>query len=172
MRRTAHGRPCIHAIALALTAAAAPVAAKHGVSDATLAAAARSARVADVDDMRRECGDLRSVETWLTDVVGDTARIRWRGGACVLANPDNPIDAGSRWCGGATIVPKKDPQHPARIEVYFEKPVAGRPGQAYAFRAENHDVDGLDYKRDTRSFGIGYGQRFVDGYTAPTGDCD
>lgn len=171
---TALGHCLRYGLAVALsTASASPhAAAKRGVSDATLAAAARSARVADVDTVRGECGDARSVEAWLDDAVGDTARVAWRGGACVLANPDNPIDAGSDWCGGATIVPKKDPTHPARIEVYFEKPVDGKPGKAYAFRAENHDVDGLDYKRDTRSFEIGYGERFVDGYAAPEDDCD
>ena len=145
----------------------------HGVGHAALAAAARNARVADIDYDRGRCGDPRSVEQWLRDVVGDSAaKIAWRGGACVLANPDNPIDAGSRWCGGATIVPRKDPGHPARIEVYFEQPADGRPGKAYAFRAENHDLDGLDYKRDLRSFEIGYGQRFVAGYSVPEDDCE
>lgn len=160
------------ALALLVPAPAALAATKRGVSDAALAAAARSARVADIDYARGECGDGRTVEAWLDDAVGDTARVSWRGGACTLANPDNPIDAGSNWCGGAAIVPKKDPKHAASIEVYFEKPVDGKPGKAYAFRAVNHDVDGLDYKRDTRSFEIGYGQRFVDGYSAPEDDCD
>ncbi len=163
---------CGIALALSATPPSSQAASKRGVSDAALAAAARSARVADVDYVRGECGDERSVEAWLDDAVGDTARVTWRGGACLLANPDNPIDSGSDWCGGATIVPNEDPKHPARIEVYFEKPVDGKPGKAYAFRAENHDVDGLDYKRDTRSFEIGYGQRFVDGYAAPEDDCD
>ncbi|HEY6943277.1 hypothetical protein [Dokdonella sp.] len=163
---------CGFALALLATSPPSPAATKRGVSDATLAAAARSARVADVDYARGECGDERTVEAWLDDAVGDTARITWRGGACELANPDNPIDSGSDWCGGATIVPKADPKHPASIEIYFEKPVDGKPGKAYAFRAENHDIDGLDYKRDTRSFEIGYGQRFVDGYTIPEDDCD
>lgn len=160
-------------VLLAPPAALQAAAPKRGVSDAALAAGARSARIADVDYAREQCGDDRSVEAWLDDAVGDTAaRITWRGGACELANEDNPLDSGSAWCGGATIVPKADPKHPAQIEVYFEKPVDGKPGKAYAFRAINHDVDGLDYKRDTRSFEIGYGQRFVEGYAAPEDDCD
>ena len=165
-------------LAAVLSATAAPpgVAKKpapRGIADAALAAAARNARLTDIDYTREHCPDTRNVEQWLRDAVGDTAaRITWRGGACRLANPDNPIDSGSQWCGGATIVPKADPKHPAEIEVYFEKPVDGKPGKAYAFRAENHDVDGLDYKRDTRSFEVGYGQRFVDGYATPEDDCD
>lgn len=156
----------------ACMAATGPGRSRAGIGAAALAAAARDARIADIDDARDRCGDARTVGRWLEEVVGDSAaRIQWRGGSCLLANPDNPIDAGSRWCGGATIVPKKDPKHPARIEVYFEQPVGGRAGKAYAFRAENHDRDGLDYKRDTRSFEIGYGQRFVDGYVEPEEDC-
>ena len=164
--------PASVGLTIALLAPVAFAATKRGVNDAALAAAARSARIADVDYARGQCGDERTIEAWLDDAVGDSARITWRGGACTLTNPDNPVDAGSNWCGGATIVPKKDPQHAASIEVYFEKPADGRPGQAYAFRAVNHDVDGLDYKRDTRSFEIGYGQRFVDGYAAPEDDCE
>jgi hypothetical protein len=170
--------PCLRfaspvlALALLAPAQGALAATGRGVGDAELARAARVARVADIDYVRGECGDERTVEAWLDDAVGDTARVTWRGGACTLANPGNPIDAGSKWCGGATIVPKKDPKHVASIEVYFEQPVDGKPGKAYAFRAVNHDLDGLDYKRDTRSFEIGYGQRFVDGYVAPGDDCD
>jgi|GEM_PF-1731321 len=142
------------------------------IAPATLAAAAREARIADADYEYGRCGDERTLEAWLRDTVRDSAaRITWHGGACRLANPDNPIDSGSNWCGGATIVPKADPKHAAEIEVHFEAPVDGRPGKAYAFRAVNDDGDGPDYKRDMRSFEIGYGQRFVAGYQVPEDDC-
>ncbi len=175
-----HSKPLLHCLALALAsalptpadAAGHPDGMTHGISNRALAVAARNARLADIDDERNRCNDTRTVAQWLHEVVGNNARIQWRGGKCLLAFPGNPMDAGSKWCGGATIVPTKDPQHPARIEVYFEQPEKGKPGKAYAFRAENFDLDGLDYKRDTRSFEIGYGQRFIDGYVVTDGDCD
>jgi hypothetical protein len=146
----------------------------RGVSDAALIAAAKKAMLSEIDYGRELCDGDRDVETWLKDVTGETAaRVEWRGGACELTNELNPLDAGSDWCGGATIVPKGHPKEPAEIEIYFEKPVAGKPGKPYAFRGVNYDVDGVDYKRDWPSFEYGYRQKYEKGFKAPEpADCD
>jgi len=130
--------------------------------------------LSEVNYGRELCDGDRTIESWLKDVVGESAEsIQWRGGKCKLTNELNPLDAGSEWCGGAVIVPKGHPKEPAAIEIYFEKPVAGKPGKAYAFRGENYDVDGLDYKRDWPSFEYGYRQKYEDGFQMPeVQDCD
>jgi len=146
----------------------------RGVSEAALIAAAKASMLSEVNYGRELCDGDRTIETWLKDVVGESAEsIQWRGGKCKLTNELNPLDAGSEWCGGAVIVPKGHPKEPAAIEIYFEKPVAGKPGKAYAFRGENYDVDGLDYKRDWPSFEYGYRQKYEDGFQMPeVQDCD
>jgi hypothetical protein len=174
----AAGIAIMGALALAGTGPAAAAATSRrsasGVSQQVLAEAAKHTMLSEINYDRELCGDDRSVETWLKDVVGDTAAdIRWRGGACELTTDLNPLDAGSAWCGGATIVPKGHPNEPAEIEVYFEKPVNGKPGKAYAFRAVNYDIDGLDYKRFFPDFEYGYRQRYQRGFKPPeTQDCD
>ena len=163
-------------MAASVAVAKAPVKTKAApkVSSAALIAATKSAMLSEIDYGRELCDEDRSVEAWLNDVVGDTAEsITWRGGKCDLANELNPLDAGSRWCGGATIVPKGHPKEPAEIEIYFEEPIGGKPGKPYAFRAVNYDVDGLDYKRDFLDFDYAYRQKYVPGFERPeTRDCD
>ena len=146
----------------------------RGVTPAALIAAAKAAMLSEINYGRELCDGDRNVETWLKDVVGETAAtVEWRGGACELTSELNPLDAGSEWCGGATVVPKGHPKEPAAIEVYFEKPVNGKPGKAYAFRGVNYDVDGLDYKRDWPSFEYGYRQKYEQGFVWPEqADCD
>ena len=146
----------------------------RGVSDAALAEAAKHAMLSEIDYGRELCDGDRDIETWLKDVVGETAaKVQWSGGACELTNDLNPLDAGSDWCGGATIVPKGHAKEPAAIEIYFEKPVNGKPGKAYAFRAVNYDVDGLDYKRDFLDFEYGYRQKYEKDFVRPeVEDCD
>ena len=146
----------------------------RGVSDAALIAAAKSAMLSDISYGQSICGNDRTVEAWLNDVVGDTAeKIKWRGGACELTNDVNPMDGGSDWCGGATIWPKGHPKEPADIEIYFDKPTNGKPSKAYAFRGGNYDVDGFDYKRDWRSFEYGYRQKYRKDSAPPEpADCE
>jgi hypothetical protein len=146
----------------------------RGVSEAALAEAAKRAMLSEIDYGRELCDGDRDIETWLKDVVGETgAKVEWRGGACELTNELNPLDAGSDWCGGATIIPKGHPKEPAAIEIYFEKPVGGKPGKAYAIRAVNYDVDGLDYKRDFLDFEYGYRQKYEKDFVRPeVEDCD
>jgi hypothetical protein len=169
---------CLASLLVAVSAGAATKAANKGntqhVPAADLAAAAKTTMLSEINYDRELCDADRSVEDWLKAVVGDTAeRITWRGGSCDLANNLNPLDAGSKWCGGATIVPKGHPKEPAEIEVYFDKPVHGKPGKAYAFRGVNYDVDGLDYKRFFGDFEYGYRQKYEKGYQAPEQrDCD
>jgi hypothetical protein len=148
--------------------------AARGVSNSALIAAAKSAMLSEIDYGRELCDGDRDIETWIKNVAGETAaRIEWRGGACALTNALNPLDAGSDWCGGATIIPKGHPKEPAAIEIYFEKPRNGKPGKAYAFRAVNYDVDGLDYKRDFPDFEYGYRQKYEKGFVRPeVQDCD
>ena len=144
------------------------------VAPAALIAAAKVAMLSEINYGGALCDTDRTVEAWLDDVVGDTAAsVTWRGGSCMLTSELNPLDAGSKWCGGATIVPKNHAKEPARIEVYFEKPVGGKPGKPYAFRGENYDVDGLDYKRAFADFEYGYRQKYQAGYEPPEQrDCD
>ena len=127
-------RPALLALPLAV-ALNANTAVAAGVSKAAQAQAAREARLDQIDDFRKRCG-TRRVEDWLKDVVGDTAKsIAWSGGRCQLVNPQNPLDAGSGSCGQAVIAPPT-------IEVFFEKPVTGRPGAPFALRAVADTKDG------------------------------
>jgi hypothetical protein len=151
-----------------------PKRAHPAISSVTLIAAAKSAMLSQIDYGRELCGPDRAVETWLADVVGDTAeRITWRGGRCKLVDDLNPLDAGGEFCAGATIVPKNHPKEPAEIEVYFEKPANGKPGKPYAFRGVNYDVDGIDYKRAFADFEYGYRQKYrADTLPDPARACD
>jgi hypothetical protein len=141
----------IAAILVVICATAAD-ATDRGVTDNALAQAARDAKLDQIDDRRNECKDKRRVEDWLKTVVGAAAKsIRWKGGACTLVIPENPIDAGSPWCGRAEIAPKNSGDN-AVIEVFFEKPVRDKPGEPFAFRASMMTKDGPDYMRSTLSF--------------------
>jgi len=144
------------------------------VSSAALIAAAKSAMLSEINYGRELCDADRPVEVWLTEVVGDTAAsITWRGGTCKLVSDLNPLDVGSDWCAGATIVPKGHPKEPAEIEIFFEKPVGGEPGKPYAFRSVDYDGDGPEYGRFFIEFDRAYRQRYVEGYETPeTRDCD
>jgi hypothetical protein len=121
-----------------LCAGAGPTMARNGVSDAALAAAGPKARIGQIDYSHRPdstCPDERTVAQWLNAVHGTSARsVRWTGGACHLINERNPLDAGSPWCADAEILPRRG-KLKATIEIYFEKPVNGRPGEPYAFRS-------------------------------------
>jgi hypothetical protein len=143
------------------------------VSNTTLAQAARDARLSEIDVFREQCADTRRVEDWLKTLLGDTARaIRWSGGRCQLINTSNPIDAGSAWCGQATILPKRE-KHRATIEVYFEKPKGGKPGVPYAFRAIMVTKDGPDYMRETFAFEVNWREKYLPGYQPPADQtCD
>jgi hypothetical protein len=169
---------CAGALLMCASAAAAKSPAKKSapekVSSAALIAAAKSAMLSEINYGRELCDADRSVEVWLTDVVGDTAAsITWRGGSCKLVSDLNPLDAGSRWCAGATIVPKGHPKEPAEIEIFFEKPVGGKPGKPYAFRSVDYDDDGPEYGRFLIEFDRAYRQRYVEGFEPPeTSDCD
>jgi hypothetical protein len=144
------------------------------VSTSALIASAKAARLSQIDYGRELCGPDRPVDAWLSDVIGETAsRVTWRGGRCKLVDDLNPLDAGGEFCAGATIVPKGHPKEPAEIEIYFEKPVGGKPGQPYAFRGVNYDVDGLDYKRAFADFEYGYRQKYrPDTLPDPAPTCD
>jgi len=142
----------------------------HGVSNAALAAAARATPVAAIDYDLKRC-DARTVEQWLKALVGRRARaIVWTGGPCSVVGPG--IDVGSRWCADATITlahPRNKADQPM-IEVFFEKPVAGKPGAAYAFRGVMQAADGEDVSRFRDGFEADWTSRFP----APAGaivDC-
>jgi len=163
-------------MAASVAVAKAPVKTKAApkVSSAALIAATKSAMLSEIDYGRELCDEDRSVEAWLNDVVGDTAAsITWRGGSCKLVSDLNPLDAGSDWCAGATIVPKGHPKEPAEIEIFFEKPIGGKPGKPYAFRSVDYDDDGPEYGRFFIEFDHAYRQRYVEGFESPeTRDCD
>jgi hypothetical protein len=156
----------VMALGLATSAHAKPHARPHasgitkGVSNAVLAAAGRAALVAAIDYDTQRCDD-RTVEAWLTALVGHNARaITWSGGPCSIVGPG--IDVGSDWCADATITlrhPKDRFDHPM-IEVFFEAPVHGHPGVAYAFRGEMEAADGQDMSRFRDGFEADWISRF------------
>ena len=46
----------------------------------------KSRPISEVDYARRDCGDDRTIEEWLKQIVGERAKsIRWAGGKCLLA---------------------------------------------------------------------------------------
>jgi len=153
-------------LAAGVLATLAPVAhaassATKGVANAALAQAARTTPVKAIDYDRERCDD-RTVEQWLTELAGVEARaIRWTGGPCQLVGPG--MDSGSSSCGQATITlahPKSRDDRPI-IEVFFEAPVQGRPGRAYAFRGTMEASDGLDLSRFRQDFEADWTSRFA-----------
>ncbi len=156
------------AAALSAPAGAAP----RGVSSVDLVKAAKAASVSRIDDRKQACDDGRNVERWLKDTVGTTASsIAWSGGTCKLANKQNPRDVGTRWCAQAAISPKKGGP-PATVEIYFDEPKAGRPGNAFAFRASVRTKDGWDTMRETNAFETNWGETYVRGYQPPDDECN
>jgi hypothetical protein len=149
-----------------LAAAAEPA---QSVSNAALANAGRQATLKMIDYGTDYCDGASTVEAWLKALVGTEARsITWSGGQCVLVNDMHPgIDASSwPYCAQATItlVHPKDRDDSPLIEIYFEKPVQGRPGAAYAFRSlmTTRD-DGPDYGRFRKDFEALWDERFPPG---------
>jgi hypothetical protein len=64
-------------------------------SAATLAQAAQTARLDQIDDFRKECGDERTLAEWLKQLLGDTAAaVKRSGGKCQPINKQNPLDGG------------------------------------------------------------------------------
>lgn len=143
--------------------AVAPARAAEGISDAALAEAARTARLADFDWNDEQCRRERTVEQWLAELGRDAvASVTWYGGACRLTNDVNPLDGGSDWCGGAEIhlkAPLSADDVPV-IEVYFERPVDGRVAAPYAFRGLMLVDGGEDYTRFSAHFEYDWESRF------------
>lgn len=148
-------------------------AAPRKFTPAELIAAGKRATISEIDYQRADCNDKRTLEAWLKQTVGNSAKsIRWGAGKCVLARKETPRDAGTQYCAHAVIVPKSG-QHTATIEVYFD-PKNGRLGKAFAFRSSVHTKDGPDYTRETSAFEFNWGETYVPGHTAPRHDnaCD
>jgi hypothetical protein len=141
-----------------------------GVSAAALIAKARITPVKLIDYDEDRC-DPRTVEQWLRALAGPNARaIAWTAGPCQIVGEG--IDSGSQWCAQATVTlaHAKDRRDSPMIEVFFEQPVRGRPGVAYAFRGEMRAADGDDMSRFRKDFEGDWTSRFP----APAGaivDC-
>ncbi len=153
-----------------------PASAKSGsIPGKLLADAARSTKLKDIDIYQEDCSSGLTVGAWLTKLTGaDAAKITWTGGACQLKGP-GPLDGGSDWCGQATIRLKnpKPKEVTPMIEVYFEKPVKGRPGKAYAFRGIFPTADGPDISRFIAEFSSEWRTRFSLDYERPEeGECE
>lgn len=132
----------------------------HGVPVRLLAEAGKRTPVRDIDYDQDRC-DTRSVDQWLRALAGANARaIAWTGGSCRLVGPG--IDSGSRWCAQATVTlaDPKSPRDRPVIEVFFEEPVHGRPGVAYAFRGGMQAADGEDLTRFRKDFEADWTSRF------------
>ncbi|MFI5013417.1 MAG: hypothetical protein ACHQAY_13830 [Hyphomicrobiales bacterium] len=171
------GRGLAACLSLALICAGdGPASARKGVPDAMLAAAGPKARIGQIDWNHRpesSCPDDRSVAQWLKAVLGSSVRsVRWAGGACTLSNDKNPLDRGSDWCADADITPRRG-KLTATIEIYFEKPVNGRPGVRYAFRSVTILAHGGgNYARFPEEFANDWRSTHIPGYKAPEGqDC-
>jgi hypothetical protein len=159
-RRALAFASALFALALALAAPAATRSTTKGVANAALVEAAKSAPVKAIDYDQERCDD-RTVEQWLTALAGREARqIVWTAGPCQLVGPG--IDAGSSWCAQAAVTLTHPLGHDDRplIEVFFEAPKEGRPGQPYAFRGAMHAVDGDGVSRFRSDFEAAWTSRF------------
>jgi hypothetical protein len=146
---------------LAAALAAAAVAAHKPPSlTARTIAAAKAAPVRAIDYDQDRC-DARTVAQWLAALTRPQARaVDWTAGRCQLVGPG--IDQGSDWCVQATVRlahPKGRDDQPM-IEVFFEDPVRGRPGKAYAFRGVMQAPDGVDISRFRNEFEYDWTSRF------------
>ena len=160
-------------VVLSLALAAQAAAATRSLKPADLIKAAKAASASDIDERKKSCDDDRNVEKWLKETVGSSARsIKWSAGRCKLTNKHNPIDAGTDWCARAEIAPRKCGP-PATIEVYFDKPKNGQPGQAFAFHASVRTKEGWDTTREISAFEVNWAQTYIPDYKQPeNGDCN
>jgi hypothetical protein len=152
-------------------AAAAPIAGAAGsrpetaVSGAALAQAGRRSTLKAIDYGRDYCDGGTTVAAWLEALVGKEARaIRWTGGKCQIVSDQGPLDVASwRWCAQATVslVHPRNRSDTPMIEIFFEKPVRGHPGAAYAFRGVMMTRDdGDDISRFRKDFEAEWRDRF------------
>ena len=146
--------------------------ATHGVANAALIAAAKSAPLKLIDPQDDYCDGATPIGEWLQDLTGgETRAVAWTAGKCELVDKLNPIDQGGRFCVQATLTLKhpKTRSDAPQIEIYLEDPKAGRPGAIYAFRAVFDSNDGPDYIRFRRDFEAEWRDRFKD---APAPKCE
>jgi hypothetical protein len=135
----------------------------RGVPRAALIAAAKAARVASIDNLEVYCDTDDTIETWLTRLTGPLVRtVDWSAGKCELVNNLNPNDAGGNYCVQASLTLKhpKGRADTPEIEIFFEDPKAGRPGEVYAFRGMMNTPDGGDYSRSRKEFEADWRSRF------------
>jgi hypothetical protein len=143
----------------------------HGVANAALIAAARTAPVKLISAGDETCDGDTSITQWLQDLTWpQTRKVVWTAGACDLVNDLNPLDAGGRFCVQAILTLKhpKEKADTPEIEIYLEDPKAGRPGAVYAFRAMFDSADGPDTIRLRHDFEAEWRDRFKD---APAPKC-
>jgi hypothetical protein len=141
------------------------------IAPAKLIAAAKRAPLSLIDALETYCDGQTPFAVWLQRLTAREARrIAWSAGACELANPQNPIDAGGAYCVQAalTLLHPKNRRDRPEIEIYLEDPKHGRPGAVYAFRAVFDGVDGPDYIRFRKDFEAAWRDRFKD---APPAAC-
>jgi hypothetical protein len=159
--------PALIAVAASTLLLSLSAASAESITPDALIHAGKAATLSEIDYTLRDCGDTRPVETWLREVLGETARsVEWHGGRCVLSMPDRPRDAGTNWCAHAVISPRVVGED-ATIEVYFEQPAGGRPGRPFAFRALASTKDGPEYVRETWAFEALWKEAHVPGSSAP-----
>lgn len=169
MRRGLQASVAVAALAAGLAVAGGLRAAPR-VAPAALIAAAKAAPVRAIDYDEDRC-DGRTVGAWLQALTAAEARrTTWTAGRCQLVGPG--IDAGSDWCAQAEITLNRPISRTDRpmIEIFFDAPVGGRPGPAYAFRAVMEAADGSGVIRFRREFEDVWTSRFP----APAGaivDC-
>jgi len=155
------------ALAFTVTCATADAAApKHPhIAPGKLVAAAKQAHWKVLDELQSYCDSDRPIEAWLKALVGQEARaVTWTGGACQIVNGGHPgLDVASwPYCAQATVALShpKSPDDRPMIEIYFEEPVNGQPGAAYAFRGVIAAEDWGDPLRFRQYFSRAWHARF------------
>lgn len=157
-------RSILLAVALAGTGATIFAARAEPLPAAGLAAAARAARLAEIDPFGTGYGE-ETIGSWLGALTrGEARSIAWSGGRCRLVRREVARDAGGAGarCGHATIRLKrpKDRSDVPLVEVYFDGPQAGARAVPYAFRGLVRLSDGESYTRFTREFEAAWRERF------------
>ncbi|HVN00531.1 MAG TPA: hypothetical protein VMT68_09975 [Caulobacteraceae bacterium] len=143
----------------------------HGIANAALIAAAKSAPLKLIDALETFCDGDTPIAEWLQELTGPLAlKTVWTAGKCKLVNDLNPLDAGGRFCVQATLTLRhpKNRRDTPEIEIYLDDPKHGRPGPVYAFRAWFDSADGPDYIRFRKDFESEWRDRFKD---APAPKC-
>jgi len=162
----------LRSAAALLCVAIVPMSVAQAASPADLVRVAKQAKLSDIDQRRKACGDERTVAAWIKAAFAPSSKPAvWSGGRCILTFKERPRDIGTGWCAHAHITPKRGGRA-STIEIYFEPPKAGKLGKAFAFRSLLRTKHGPDYGRDSVAFETNWGEAYVAKYDPSDAGCD